>query len=83
MLSMWYDVEQMEENMKDIVDFIKGFDLHTIITVGVAFWWLNGSIAEVENRLDVIEKDMAVIKTVLQLHKILPDNMALNTKLGE
>ena len=71
--------------MKDIVDFIKGFDLHAIITVGVAFWWLNsslnGSINElemsmqnIEKRLGIIEKDVAVIKTVLQLHKILPDN---------
>jgi len=69
--------------MKDIVDFIKGFDLHTIITVAVAFWWLNGSIHKIEDRLDVIEKDMAVIKTVLQLHNILPQTIAKHTKQGE
>lgn len=69
--------------MKDIVDFIKGFDLHTIITVAVAFWCLNGSIHKVENRLDVIEKDMAFIKTVLQLHNMLPNVIAKDTKQGE
>lgn len=69
--------------MKDIVDFIKGFDLHTIVTIGVAFWWLNGSIHDVEKRLDAIEKDMIAVKTALTIHKILPDCVAKNSKQGE
>jgi hypothetical protein len=69
--------------MKDLVDFIKGFDLHTIVTIGVAFFWINGSIHDVEDRLDAIEKDMIAVKTALSIHKILPDAMANNTKQGE
>lgn len=65
-----------------MVDFIKGFDLHTIIIVGVAFFWLNSSLSgrmsDIEKRLDTIEKDMAVIKTVLTIHKLIPDCVVKN-----
>lgn len=37
--------------MKDLYDFIKGFDLHTIIVVGIAFWWMNGNIKELDIKL--------------------------------
>lgn len=37
--------------MKDVVDFVKGFDLHTIIIVAIAFWWMNGNINEKLERL--------------------------------
>lgn len=46
--------------MKDLFDFLKSFDLHTIITVGVAFWWLNSSM---NTKLDVIQKDIISVKT--------------------
>jgi hypothetical protein len=42
--------------MEDVVDFVKGFDLHTIIIVAIiivaiAFWWMNGNINEKLERL--------------------------------
>lgn len=44
--------------MKDVVDFIKGFDLHTIIIVGIAFWLLNGSLG---SRIDKLEERVTSI----------------------
>jgi len=68
--------------MKDLIDFIKEFDLHTIIIVGVAFWFLNGNINTsmevVVSRLDHLEKDVAVIKTVLITKGIMPESFAKN-----
>lgn len=66
--------------INDTVTFIKGFDLHTIIIVGVAFWYLNSSLG---GRLDEIEKDMNTIKTVLICKKIMPSTLAKDTKQGE
>lgn len=66
--------------MKDIVDFIKGFDLHMLITVGVAFWFLNSNITELSTRLDHLEKDVAVIKTVLITKGIMPESFAKKTE---
>jgi hypothetical protein len=62
--------------MKDLVDFIKGFDLHMLITVGVAFWFLNSNITGLSNRMDHLEKDVAVIKTVLITKGIMPESFA-------
>ncbi len=71
--------------MKDIIDFIKEFDLHTIIIVGVAFWFLNGNINTsmdiVVSRLDHLEKDVAVIKTVLITKGIMPESFAKNKEV--
>jgi len=39
--------------MKDIYDFMKGFDLHTIIIVAIAFWWMNGNINEKLEKLSL------------------------------
>lgn len=38
--------------MKDLLDFIKAFDLHTIIIVAIAFWWLNGNVLSKIDKLD-------------------------------
>ncbi len=38
--------------MKDLMDFIKTFDLHTIIVVGIAFWWLNSGLGARIEKLD-------------------------------
>lgn len=62
--------------MKDVVDFIKGFDLHMIITVGVAFFWLNGNISDLDKRLTLIEKEISIIKTVLITKGIMPETYA-------
>lgn len=55
--------------MKGIYDFIKSFDLHTIIIVGIAFFWLNGSlkseINDVKTDIAELKRDMVVVKTVL------------------
>jgi hypothetical protein len=68
--------------MKDLVDFVKEFDFHTIIIVAVAFWFLNGNInTSIENvmiRLDRLEKDVGVIKTVLITKGIMPESFAKN-----
>lgn len=38
--------------MNDLVEFIKSFDLHTIIVVGIAFLWLNSSMNTQFKELD-------------------------------
>lgn len=68
-------------------DFLKSFDLHTIIVVAVAFYFLNGNINSLSNEFNFkinsiekdlasIEKDLAVIKTVLCVKKIMPSELA-------
>jgi hypothetical protein len=51
--------------MKDLYDFIKGFDLHTIIVVGIAFWWLNGNIIELDRRVNNLSERVARIEGIL------------------
>lgn len=55
--------------MKDTIDFLKGFDLHTIIVVGVAFWWLHSDIQDVK-------AETQMIKTVLITKGIMPEVFA-------
>lgn len=43
---------------KDIYEFIKGFDLHTIIIVGVAFYAINARIDELDKRLSAKIEDI-------------------------
>jgi len=73
--------------MKDLFDFIKSFDLHTIIVVGIAFWWLNSGmnqkfdtikddISEVKTEMAVMKTEMAVIKTVLIMKNVMPSELA-------
>ena len=66
--------------MKDVYDFLKSFDLHTIIVVGIAFWCLNANINDQlkEIRSDMVEvkSDIRVIKTVLIMKGIMPQELA-------
>lgn len=62
--------------MKDLYDFMKEFDLHTIIIVGVAFWWLNGSISEIKKDLIEVKSDLRVVKTVLIMKDMMPKELA-------
>ncbi len=66
--------------MKDLVEFIKGFDLHMIITVGVAFLWMNSNINNrmdsFDKRLTLIEREISIIKTVLITKGIMPETYA-------
>ncbi len=50
----------------DIVKFLKEFDWHTIIVVGVAYFLLSNQITEVK-------KELNVIKTVLITKGIMPE----------
>ena len=69
-----------EIKMKDTLDFIKSFDLHTIIIVAVAFWWLNSGmnakfeklgdqVNDIDKRLSRIEGAFSV-RTVCTLNEI-------------
>ena len=77
--------------MKELVDFIKTFDMHTIIIVGVAFWWLNSSITdkdgaiqiqfkEIRSELAEVKSDIRVIKTVLTMKGIMNNDLAYEIK---
>lgn len=66
--------------MKEIIDFLKGFDKHTIILMVIACWWFNSKINDkfdkVEYRLSILERDVATIKTVLITKGIMPERFA-------
>jgi hypothetical protein len=38
--------------------------------------WMNGKFNEINNRFFELEKDIAVVKTVLLIQKILPSELA-------
>jgi hypothetical protein len=67
--------------MKDLYDFIKGFDLHTIIVVGIAFWWLNGNIKELDSRLS--EKINNLSERVARIEGILSHQGYCATNVSE
>jgi hypothetical protein len=64
--------------MKDIYDFIKSFDLHTIIVVSIAFYFLNGNISQLAKEVQEIRSDLRVIRTVLVMKNIMPTEMAVS-----
>ncbi len=70
--------------MKDIYDFIRSFDMHTIIIVGLAFWWLNGSMneqfKEIRSELTEVKSDVRVIKTILVMKGIMNNDLACEIK---
>lgn len=63
---------------------ICSFALTLMITIGTATGFIVGSIHGVENRLgeriDRIEKDVAIIKTVLLMHNMYPKELACDEK---
>lgn len=60
--------------MKETVDFIKGFDLHTIIVIAIAFWWLHGDIVEMKSEIQLV-------KTVLITKGIMPECFVKESKV--
>ena len=66
--------------MKDMYDFLKSFDLHTIIIVAIAFYFLNGNINALSKELNEVKTDLKVIKTVLCMKNIMPSELATNKK---
>ena len=52
--------------MKDIYDFLKTFDLHTIIIVGIAFYWLNGNINQVNTQVTNLKQELSIQVTGLK-----------------
>ncbi len=57
----------MDGNMKDIIDFIKDFDLHTIIIIAIAFWCL-----VLEKDIVALRQDVTMIKNILIIKNIMP-----------
>lgn len=66
--------------MKDIVEFLKGFDWHNVITIGAAFLWLHGDIQEVKKDLQQVRMQVENIKTVLITKGIMPECFAKDVK---
>ncbi len=56
--------------MKDMVDFIKSFDLHTIIVVAIAFWWLNGNIAKLDDKINDMDRRLSRIEGAFSVRNV-------------
>jgi hypothetical protein len=57
--------------------FTKHVDsIATIATVIGAMIWMNGKFNSIEQRFSVMEKDMAIIKTVLVMKEMMPKELA-------
>ena len=50
--------------------------LSVFITVLTAVIWMNGRFNEIENRFGQVEKDLAIVKTVLIMKNIMPTELA-------
>lgn len=52
--------------MKEVYEFIKGFDIHTIIIIGIAFWYLNsnmnGQLSTLQNQVNDVDKRLSRIE---------------------
>ncbi len=51
--------------MKEIYEFIKSFDMHTIIVVGIAFWWVNGNITSLDDKVNKLSERVARMEGML------------------
>ena len=71
--------------MKDIVDFVKSFDLHTIIIVGIAFWWLNGNIntkiTRLEDKINDMDRRLSRIEGAIYAKNCVSNDLATNEKV--
>lgn len=56
--------------MKDIYDFIKSFDLHTIIVVAIAFWWLNGNISRLDDKINDMDRRLSRIEGAFSVRNV-------------
>jgi hypothetical protein len=59
------------------------FKKHTdsIATIGTllgCIFWMNGKFNDIDHRFSNLEKDIAIIKTVLVMKEILPKELASN-----
>lgn len=53
----------------------------TVIVLGAilsSVLWMNGKFADIDKRFSDVERDMAVIKTVLIMKNIMPSELAVN-----
>jgi hypothetical protein len=51
-----------------------------IISIIIAMGWINTKFTSVENKIVTLEKEMAIVKTVLFMQKILPSELVANEK---
>jgi hypothetical protein len=52
----------------------------TMVVLGAlfsSFIWMNGKFTEIDQRFSDLEKDMAIIKTVLILKNVMPAELAI------
>jgi hypothetical protein len=60
--------------MKDLYDFIKSLDMHTIVVVGIACWWLNSSMndqfKEVRTEIGNIKSELTAVKSEIIVIKL-------------
>ena len=62
--------------IKDTLDFLKGFDWHNVVTIGVCFYFLHGQIADLRIEVLDIKQEVEMIKTVLITKGIMPECFA-------
>ncbi len=60
------------------MDFFKKHVDTVIVLSGIlsAVLWMNGKFSDVHDRLNEIEKDIVMVKTVLIMQKIMPTELA-------
>lgn len=66
-----------EEIRMEVMEWIKKHT-DTVIVLGAAFsafLWMNGKFNDLDNRFNQIEKDLAVIKTVMIMKDIMPKEL--------
>ncbi len=55
----------------------------SVATISTLIWaivWMNGRFNEIDQRFSNLEKDIAIIKTVLVMKDILPKELAMNVE---
>lgn len=64
------------------MDWIKKH-VDTVMILGALagfFFWIDAKFERIDSRFSVIEKDVAIIKTVLMMKELLPRELAANDK---
>jgi hypothetical protein len=65
-------------NMEKIMDLFRKH-VDTVIILGAfaaSVLWMNGKFTDIDKRFSEVEKEMAIIKTVMLLKNILPPELA-------
>jgi len=74
--------DQQENNKKEKMDWLK-MHADTVVIIGAiigSIFWMNGKFSDIKTEMSAIEKEIAIVKTVLVMKNVMPVELAVAEK---